>query len=380
MIGYLRLNFGPKKVQFLLFCFETPLPKINFVALFYLTITLNTVMQISRDKLWVSARDYFFIIVGLALYAFGFSAFILPQKVVMGGMAGLGSVVFFATQRLADNGSFPWAIPVGVTMYVVNFILLAIAFKVVARTFVVRTLFGMTVLSILIYFFQSMFSDLNILPNDHLLNLILGSALMGIGIGTVFIHNGSSGGTDIVAAMVNKVSNVTIGRTMMICDCLIVGSAFFVLGYSLGEIVYGLLVTVLTGYMCDLVINSDRQAVQFTIFSSKWEEIAKAVNLEANRGCTAFHGMGCYSRKEVTMLLVMCRKIESVTIYRIIKAIDENAFITQTNVNGVYGRGFDKIKVKNKRKRNLPATATQFTIPDGEPMMAAASQTEKAEA
>lgn len=337
-------------------------------------------MQISRDKLWVSARDYFFIIVGLALYAFGFSAFILPQKVVMGGMAGLGSVVYFATQRLADNGSFPWAIPVGVTMYVVNFILLVIAFKVVARTFVVRTLFGMTVLSVLIYFFQPMFGNLNILPNDHLLNLILGSALMGIGIGTVFIHNGSSGGTDIVAAMVNKVSNVTIGRTMMICDCVIVGSAFFVLGYSLGEIVYGLLVTVLTGYMCDLVINSGRQAVQFTIFSNKWEEIAKAVNSEANRGCTAFRGMGCYSRKEVTMLLVMCRKIESVTIYRIIKAIDENAFITQTNVNGVYGRGFDKIKVKNKRKRNLPATSSQFTMPDGEPIEAAVPSPEPAEA
>lgn len=300
----------------------------------------------------MNARDYLFIIIGLALYAFGFSAFILPQKVVMGGMAGLGSVVYFATQRLAERGAFPWAIPVGVTMYVVNFILLAMAFRIVARTFVIRTLFGMTVLSAMIYFFQPMFGNLNILPDDHLLNLLLGSSIMGIGIGTVFIHNGSSGGTDIVAAMVSKVSNVTIGRTMMICDCIIVGSAYFVLSYSLGEIVYGLLVTVVTGYMCDLVINSDRQAVQFTIFSKKWEEIAKAVNEEANRGCTAFDGMGCYSRQEVKMLMVMCRRIEAVSIYRIIKSIDENAFITQSNVNGVYGKGFDQIKVKNKKKRN----------------------------
>ncbi|MDE6049316.1 MAG: YitT family protein [Paramuribaculum sp.] len=308
-------------------------------------------MTQKRNKLMVGVRDYLFIIIGLALYAFGFSAFILPQKVVMGGMAGLGSVVFFATQRIAEKGAFPWAIPVGVTMYVVNFILLVIAFKIVARTFVIRTLFGMTVLSVMIYLFQPMFSNLNILPDDHLLNLILGSCIMGIGIGTVFIHNGSSGGTDIVAAMVSKVSNVTIGRTMMMCDCVIVGSAYFVLGYSLGEIVYGLLVTVLTGYMCDLVINSDRQAVQFTIFSKKWEAIAKAVNVEANRGCTAFNGMGCYSHQEVKMLLVMCRRIEAVSIYRIIKSIDDDAFITQTNVNGVYGRGFDQIKVKKKKKR-----------------------------
>ena len=303
-------------------------------------------MKISRDKLWVSARDYLFIIVGLAFYAFGFTAFILPQKVVMGGMAGLGSVVYFATDRLAASGAFPWAIPVGVTMYVVNAILLIIAYRVVARTFVIRTLFGMTVLSLLIYLFQPMFSGLDILPGDKLLNILLGSALMGAGIGTVFIHNGSSGGTDIVAAMVSKKSNVTIGRTMMICDVLIVGSAYFVLGYSLGEIVYGLLVTFLTAYVCDLVINSGRQAVQFTIFSPRWREIAEAINLDANRGCTAFCGTGCYSGKEVTMLLVMCRKIESVTIYRIIKSIDETALITQTNVNGVYGRGFDRIKVR----------------------------------
>ena len=105
-------------------------------------------MQISRAKLWVSARDYLFIVIGLMLYAFGFTAFVLPQKVVMGGMAGLGSVVYFGTQRLVENGSFPWAIPVGVTMYVVNFILLVIAFRIVARTFVIRTLFGMTVLSV----------------------------------------------------------------------------------------------------------------------------------------------------------------------------------------------------------------------------------------
>lgn len=158
-------------------------------------------MTISRDKLWVSARDYFFIILGLAMYAFGFSAFILPEKVVMGGMAGLGSLVYFATQRLTEAGHFPGAIPVAYTMYTVNIILLIIAYRVVARTFVIRTLFGMTLLAVFIFVFQPLCSNLNILPGDHLLNLLLGSAIMGVGIGTVFIHNGSSGGTDIVAAM-----------------------------------------------------------------------------------------------------------------------------------------------------------------------------------
>ena len=327
-------------------------------------------MKISYDKLWLDARDYFFIVLGLAFYAFGFTAFVLPQKVVMGGMAGLGSVVYFATLRMQESGYMPFAIPVGVTMYVVNFILLAIAFKVVARTFVVRTLFGMTVLSVLIFLFQPVFGNMGVIPDDHLLNIILGSGLMGCGIGMVFIHNGSSGGTDIIAAMVSKKSNVTIGRTMMICDCIIVSSAYFVLGYSIGEIVYGLLVTALTSYTCDLVINSNRQAVQFTIFSPRWEEIASAINHEAHRGVTVFKGLGYYSHKEVKMLMVMCRKIESVTIYRIIKSIDETAFITQTNVNGVYGKGFDQIKVKKHkkdRKKKLTSHAASANAPQVSP-------------
>lgn len=300
---------------------------------------------------WMDAKDYFFIILGLTMYAFGFTAFILPQKVVMGGMAGLGSVVFFATQRMHESGYFPFVIPVAVTMYAVNFLLICIAFRIVDRTFTVRTVFGMTVLSIVIGILQPVCSTLNLLPDERVLNLILGSAIMGAGIGTVFIHNGSSGGTDIIAAMVSKRSNVTIGRTMMICDFFIVGSAYFILSYPISEIVYGMLVTVMVGYMCDLVINSNRQAVQFIIFSQKWQEIADAIISDANRGCTVINAEGWYSKQPVKMLLVMCRKIESVTIYRIVKSIDSEALVTQGNVNGVYGKGFDTMKVKPGKKK-----------------------------
>lgn len=300
---------------------------------------------------WMDAKDYLFIVLGLSLYAFGFAAFILPQKIVMGGMAGLGSVVYFATQRMHEAGMFPMAIPVAVTMYAVNFLLICIAFRIVDRTFTIRTLFGMTVLSLVIGVMQPLCVGLDILPQEEkVLNLVFGSGLMGAGIGLVFIHNGSSGGTDIIAAMVSKKSNVTIGRMMMVCDFFIVGSAYFVLNYPIPEIVFGMMVTVMVGYMCDLVINSNRQAVQFTIFSKKWEEIANAINHDANRGCTVIDATGWYSRQPVKMLLVMCRKIESVTIYRIIKSIDPDALVTQGNVNGVYGQGFDKMKVKLSKK------------------------------
>lgn len=299
---------------------------------------------------WMDAKDYFFIVLGLTLYAFGFTAFILPHKVVIGGMAGLGSVVYFLTLRLHEAGYFPFVIPVAVTMYAVNFLLLLIAFRIVDRTFTIRTLFGMTVLSLVIGVMQPLCANLNIMPDEKIVSIILGACVMGAGLGTVFIHNGSSGGTDIVAAMVNKRSNVTIGRTMMLCDFLIVGSAYFVLHYPLPEIVFGLMTTIIAGYMCDMVINSNRQAVQFTIISKKWEDIANAINNDANRGCTVFDGTGWYSRQPVKMLMVMCRKIESVTIYRIVKSIDPEALVTQGNVNGVYGKGFDKMKVKVGKK------------------------------
>lgn len=299
---------------------------------------------------WMDAKDYIFIVLGLSLYAFGFTAFILPHKVVIGGMAGLGSVVYFLTLQLHQAGYFPVVIPVAVTMYAINFLLLLIALRIVDRTFTIRTLFGMTVLSLVIGMMQPLCANLNIMPDEKIVSILLGACIMGAGLGTVFIHNGSSGGTDIVAAMVNKRSNVTIGRTMMLCDFLIVGSAYFVLHYPLPEIVFGMMTTIIAGYMCDMVINSNRQAVQFTIISKKWEDIANAINADANRGCTVLDGTGWYSRQPVKILMVMCRKIESVTIYRIVKSIDTDALVTQGNVNGVYGKGFDKMKVKVGKK------------------------------
>ncbi|MCM1310650.1 MAG: YitT family protein [Bacteroides sp.] len=299
---------------------------------------------------WLDLKDYLFIVLGLTLYSFGFSAFILPHKIVMGGMAGLGSVVYFLTLRLHESGMFPFVIPVAVTMYAVNFLLLAIAFRIVDRQFTIRTLFGMTVLSVVIGIMQPLCANLNIMPDEKVLSIVLGACIMGVGLGTIFIHNGSSGGTDIIAAMVSKRSNVTIGRTMMACDFLIVGSAYFVLHYPLPEIVFGMMTTVLTGYMCDLVINSNRQAVEFIIISKHWEAIANAINTDANRGCTVLDGMGWYSKQPVKMLMVMCRKIEAVTIQRIVKSIDPEALVTQGNVNGVYGKGFDKMKVNINKK------------------------------
>lgn len=290
-------------------------------------------MKLNNGKIWRTSKDYVFITLGIAMYAFGFSAFILPQHVVIGGLAGITTIIYFLT-----------GIPVAVSSYVINLLLLAIAFRIVGKKFVVGTIFGATLVSVFIGIFQPLFAD-GLVEGEPFMNVVIGSIICGVGIGMTFVHNGSSGGTDIIAAIVSKHSNVTIGRVMMYCDLAIISSSFF-LFHDINTTVYGYVVLFLVTYLIDMVINTNRQAVQFNIFSTKWVEIANAINNEANRGCTVLEGMGWYSKQPVKLLIVMCRKIESVTIFRIIKSIDPEALVTQANVNGVYGKGFDQIKIK----------------------------------
>lgn len=291
----------------------------------------------NKSSLLNTVRDYIFIVLGLACYAFGFTAFILPEKIVIGGVAGMASLLYYQ-----------WEIPVALGNYGINIILLIMAAKVVGMTFVKRTIFGTTVLSFLIYLFQELFSGVTIVSGQPFMSIVLGSLLCGFGIGLTFVHNGSSGGTDIIAAMVSKHSNVTIGRMILYVDFLIISSSYL-LFQSVEKIVYGVVFVLILSYITDLVINTNRQAVQFTIFSEKWKEIADAIIRDAHRGCTVIDGQGWYTKNNVKMLIVMCRKIEKVTIFRIIKSVDNDAFITQCNVNGVYGKGFDNMRVKMKK-------------------------------
>ena len=295
-------------------------------------------MKFDKRNLWLGTRDYLMIILGTMAYSFGFTAFILPEKVVIGGVTGIGTIVYLMT-----------GIPVAVTQYLLNLLLLLFAFRVVGKQFVTKTLFGATLLSLWIGIMQPLFPT-GIIEQQPFMNITLGGLICGLGLGIVFIHNGSTGGTDIVAAMVAKKTNVSIGRTMIYVDFCIISSSYLIT-HRIDTIVYGLLVLLLVSFVIDYQINTNRQAVQFTIFSEKWEEIATAINTDAHRGCTVINGMGWYTKHELKILLVVCRKIESITVYRIIKSIDPKAFITQGNVNGVYGQGFDELKLKMRPRR-----------------------------
>ncbi len=304
----------------------------------------------------VGIKDYIMIIVGLACYAFGFTAFILPHEVVIGGLSGVGTLVYFATGG---------RISVAITQYVCNLTLLAIAYRIVGRRFVLRTIFGATVIALFIGVLENIFMSMKPLMSDISMSVILGGILAGIGIGLCFIHNGSSGGTDIVAAMVSKKNNVSIGRTMLFVDLTIVSMSIFLpfegtllerIEARVPLIVYGFIVTFIVAYVADMIIYSNRQSTQFIIFSTKWAEIADRINQDAHRGVTVFNAQGWYTKQDVKVLMVWCRKMERVTISRIIKSIDENAFISLANANGVYGRGFDTMPVKAIKNSQKPTS------------------------
>lgn len=279
-------------------------------------------------------RDFFFMFLGIASYSFGYTAFILPEKVVMGGVAGLSALIYYAT-----------GIPTGISIWVLNFTMLGIAFKALTKQFTIKTVVGVSIMSVIIGFLQPFFiaHPLITVGEDKFMHVLIGGALGGAGLGLVFSHNGSTGGTDILVALLNKHFRMSFGRAMQFIDITIISSSYL-LFHSTETIVYGVAFTLIASYVCDYVINGTRQTVQFLIISKEYEQIADAINRKVNRGVTLISGKGWYSKKEVNMLVVLTRKYESQEIFNYVKAIDPNALISQSYCQGVFGEGFDKIK------------------------------------
>jgi len=280
------------------------------------------------------AKDWMFIVLGIFLYSFGFTAFVLPEKIVMGALAGLSALVYYA-----------FGFPPGVFLWVANFAMLFIALKALSRQFTIRTLVGVTIMSTFISFLQPFFIQHPLITagEDKFMHVLIGACLCGAGMGLVFSHNGSQGGTDIILALLNKHFRMSFGRAMQFIDCTIIGSSY-VLFHSAETIVYGLAFTLVASYVCDYVVNGTRQTVQFIIISKEYKHIADMVNQQMGRGVTLIEGKGWYSKAEVDLLIIMVRKYESQEIFNYIKEIDPNAMVSQTFCHGVFGHGFDPIK------------------------------------
>lgn len=282
-----------------------------------------------------SLREYVLIAFGLLLYAGAWKAFLLPHQITGGGVTGIGALVYYAS-----------GLPIFLTYFAINAILLLIAIRTIGLNFSLRTIYGVVILTLFFSFLPQATLGTFVGKADNFMACVIGGLLSGAGIGIVFLANGSSGGTDIIAKVVNKYRNITLGRILLYCDVLIICSSYFLEIGSIERIVYGLTAMAITTVTVDMVINGVRQSVQFFIFSKEYEEIANKINIDVHRGVTVLDGMGWYSKQPVKVVTVVARKNESIKIFRIVKDIDPNAFISQSSVIGVYGEGFDIIKGK----------------------------------
>ncbi|KUK77959.1 MAG: hypothetical protein XD92_0623 [Proteiniphilum acetatigenes] len=276
-------------------------------------------------------KDYLIITVGLVLFAVGFTGFIMPNQIVVGGLGGVGLLFKYA-----------FGLPVFVTFLLGNSIMMVLAWFILGKGYVFRALYGVVGVTLLMGVAENLITEA-IVHTDPLITSIIGAVCSGTGLGLVYTRNASTGGTDILGAIITKYRYISMGRGLLYIDLIIVSSSYL-LFQSLEKIIYGLIVVSVMYYTVDLVINGARQSVQFIIFSSRYNEIASHVNSELNRGCTVLEGTGWYSQQPQKVLIILARKTESTSIFRLVKRIDENAFISQSNVVGVYGKGFDQMK------------------------------------
>jgi uncharacterized membrane-anchored protein YitT (DUF2179 family) len=285
-----------------------------------------------KNNIWFQLKDFIFIILGSFSYALAWQGFLIPNQLTTGAVTGLASIIYYAFGTP----------PVDVTYAVANVILLIFALKILGLKFCIRTIFGV--------FFCWLF--LHILPlwipnglvqGDTFMASVIGGILCGIGLGVVFTSNGSTGGTDIIAAMVNKYRNVSFGKMLLYIDIIIISSSYLVF-HDVQRVIYGYIIMFITTTVCDMIINGIRASVQLLIFSDKWEDIAESISNELQRGVTVLDGMGWYTKKPKKVLVVVAKRTQITQIERLIKNIDNNAFISQSAVSAVYGQGFDKIK------------------------------------
>lgn len=292
-----------------------------------------------RMKPLITIKEYIMIIIATIPYAIAVNWILVPHTIVGGGLTGLCEILYFATDKF---------IPIWLSSFVCNLALLIAAYFTVGWRYCVRTLWG-----VLWYTIWLKVIEISAEPviSDPFMAVILGGLFMGCFLGVVFLNNGSTGGVDIVAMIVNKYKHLPMGRVLMACDIVIILCAYFLpeikelpFGQGLEKILFGLCYTFMAGTAVDWVLNRTRQSVQFFIFSTKYEEIAEAIMTQVPRGVTLMEAQGGYSKEPIKVVTTIARQHESATIFRLVNAIDPNAFVSQSQVRGVFGQGFESIK------------------------------------
>lgn len=307
-----------------------------------------------NKSLFKTVKQYALITIGLMLYVIGWSVFLVPNNLIGGGVTGISSIVQYATGG---------ALKLGWTYLAINVILLIIGLKTLGSSFGGKTVYAIIVCSFGLNFFQSVipheFIKTMALDNGKLVCTLIGAVMSGVGIGMAMSQGGSTGGTDIIALIVNKYRGTSPGRMILWCDAVIIFSSLLVPSYTpdgallpfsdkFTTMIYGYILIAVTSTALDMYLSGSKQSVQLFILSKKYEQIADAITHDLHRGVTVLDGKGWYTKNPTEVLMVLTRKADLNLLLGYVRSIDPDVFMSVTSVTGVYGKGFDTIKTKRK--------------------------------
>ncbi len=287
-------------------------------------------MSVKGNKVFEVIKTYGIITLGLFINALSWTAFLIPSEIVGGGVTGAGALLFYAT-----------GIPVAVTFLGINVVLIVLGVKNLGFGFGIKTIYGILVLSFFLALLQQMITAPVV--DDRFMSAIIGGIMGGASIGLVFTQGGSTGGTDIIAMIINKYRNISHGRLILLMDVVIISSSYL-LFRSIEVMVYGYVTMAVASYSIDMLLMGHRRSVQMFIFSKQSDAIADRIANDLGRGVTLLDGKGWYTKTNTTVLMVIVKRYETSAVFRTIKDVDPDAFISVANVMGVYGKGFDPIK------------------------------------
>ncbi len=301
-------------------------------------------------------KEYALITIGMLLYVIAWTVFLIPNNLVGGGVSGLSAMIQYATQGALKSGT---------TYFVINMLLLIVALCVLGKQFGFKTVYAIVITSVGLNVFQEIIPaeicQTLAVDNGKLISCMIGGCLVGVGIGIAMSVGGSSGGTDIIALIVNKYRNISVGKMILIMDVVIILGSLLMPSYTsdgsllpfadkVSNVVYGLVLVFLTSTSIDMYLSGAKQSNQLLILSSKYEEIADVITHDMHRGVTVLEGEGWYTKQPSKVILCIVSKTESSVLLRYVKNIDPKAFVSVSAAGAVYGKGFEKIKGDSKVK------------------------------
>lgn len=298
-----------------------------------------------QDKVLTALWDYFLMTVGAVIFCMAWTSVIIPLDMASGGVTGLCTIIEYAT-----------GIPMGIPYWIINIGLLIVGFLFLGRAFGIKTIYVIVLTSVLF----------NVLPgiegldwgretfqNEKLLGALVGAAMEAVGLGLVLLRGGSSGGTDIVAMIINKYWPVSPGKVYLYTDIFIIASMMLIPGTEVIDLVYAYVIMLGFSYGIDLVLLGNKSSVQILVFSQKYEQIADHIINDVHRGVTALQSVGWYSQQESKVLLIVSRKYQMNEVLKEIKSIDPKAFVSVSTAMSVYGEGFEEVKTGFKKDKKI---------------------------